>query len=69
MAARLDSTSGEPAKVVATKNMDDQACLMKGSPSIVADVLSKKGLSSATALSQAMKELSDKTDSLKVNKT
>ncbi|XP_065072092.1 centromere/kinetochore protein zw10 homolog [Rhopilema esculentum] len=65
MAARLDSTSGEPAKVVATKNMDDQASLMKGSPSIVADVLSKKGLSSATALSQAMKELSDKTDSLK----
>ena len=42
------------------------ASLPKSSPSIVADVLGKKGLSTATSVNQAMKELSLKTDGLKV---
>ena len=43
-----------------------ESSLPKSSPSIVADVLGKKGLSTATSVNQAMKELSLKTDGLKV---
>lgn len=49
-----------------SKITEEQPSLSRGSTSIVADVLSKKGLSTATSVNQAMKELSQRTDGLKV---
>ena len=58
----------EPSKTIACKAVADQAIKPKSSPSIIADVLSKKGLSAADAINQAMKDLAQKTDGLKVKK-
>ena len=58
-----------PAKTNESRALEEHSTLPNGSPSIVADVLSKKGLNAATSVNQAMKELSQKTDGLKVQKS
>eukprot|EP00112_Aurelia_sp_Birch-Aquarium-sp1_P010014 Seg2160.5 transcript_id=Seg2160.5/GoldUCD/mRNA.D3Y31 product="hypothetical protein" protein_id=Seg2160.5/GoldUCD/D3Y31 len=65
MASTTEEPLDEPAKPIASKATTEQAIKPKSSPSIVADVLSKKGLSAADAINQAMKDLAQKTDGLK----
>ena len=67
MASEKNSGTAEQESLKAMDSKPNESSLPKSSPSIVADVLRKKGLSTATSVNQAMKELSHKTDGLKVN--
>lgn len=66
MASEIDVAVKEKSPLVESKTLEEQASALKFPASTAADVLSKKGLTTAVSVNQAMKELSQKTDGLKV---
>ena len=62
----MASEEGAVAQNDSVESKPIDSSFSKSSQSIVADVLGKKGLSTPTSVNQAMKELSHKTDGLKV---